>query len=41
MMRHGIAFLEPNTVTLLGYQTDDREAQQPIDFARGLRVRMG
>ncbi|KAF9451884.1 hypothetical protein P691DRAFT_756883 [Macrolepiota fuliginosa MF-IS2] len=41
MMRHGIAFLEPATTILLGYQTDDREAQQHFDFARGLRVRMG
>jgi RecQ-mediated genome instability protein 1 len=41
MLRHGIAFLEPNTVELIGHQTADREAFQRTDFARGLRIRMG
>jgi RecQ-mediated genome instability protein 1 len=41
LFRRGIAFLEPNTVVLKGYQTDDREANQDADFARGLRLRMG
>lgn len=40
-MRHGIAFLEPDTVELLGHKTDDREILQADDFMRGLRVRMG
>ncbi len=41
MMRRAIAFLEPNSVTLLGYETADREKYQLLDFKRGLRVRMG
>ncbi|XP_006459089.1 hypothetical protein AGABI2DRAFT_177171 [Agaricus bisporus var. bisporus H97] len=41
VIRHGIAFLEQNSVELLGYQTADREALQKMDFARGLRFRMG
>ncbi|KXN88604.1 RecQ-mediated genome instability protein 1 [Leucoagaricus sp. SymC.cos] len=41
ILRCGIAFLEPDTVELLGYQTADREVHQRTDFARGLRARMG
>lgn len=41
LMRHGIIFLEPNTVELLGHQTIDRELLQSSDFKRGLRVRLG
>ncbi|KAJ7126877.1 hypothetical protein C8R44DRAFT_873998 [Mycena epipterygia] len=40
-IRRGIAFLEPACVTLKGHQTEDREALQEADFARGLRHRLG
>ncbi|KAJ7227301.1 hypothetical protein GGX14DRAFT_629307 [Mycena pura] len=40
-VRRGIAFLEPACVTFKGYQTEDREALQQADFARGLRCRLG
>jgi len=41
LIRHGIAFLEPDTVELLGHKTNDREKLQASDFARGLCARMG
>jgi len=41
LIRHGIAFLEPDAVELLGHKTNDREKLQPSDFAHGLRARMG
>jgi hypothetical protein len=40
-LRRGIAFLEPACVTLKGHQTEDREALQEADFARGLRHKLG
>ncbi|KAJ7475952.1 hypothetical protein FB451DRAFT_1033545 [Mycena latifolia] len=40
-IRRGIAFLEPACVTFKGHQTEDREALQEADFARGLRSRLG
>ncbi|KAJ6609219.1 hypothetical protein B0H10DRAFT_2226079 [Mycena sp. CBHHK59/15] len=41
LIRRGMAFLEPRCVTMKGYQTEDREALQESDFARGLRFRLG
>ncbi|KAJ7285100.1 hypothetical protein C8J57DRAFT_1709377 [Mycena rebaudengoi] len=41
LIRRGMAFLEPRCVTHKGHQTEDREALQESDFARGLRVRLG
>ncbi|KAJ7650190.1 hypothetical protein FB45DRAFT_1050260 [Roridomyces roridus] len=41
LVRRGMAFLEPTCVTFKGHQTEDREAQQEADFARGLRERLG
>ncbi|KAJ7773414.1 hypothetical protein B0H16DRAFT_148641 [Mycena metata] len=41
LVRRGIAFLEPACVTMKGFQTEDREAMQQADFARGLRHRLG
>lgn len=42
LIRRGIAFLEPATVDIyVGSQTEEREAVQDRDFARGLRVRLG
>ncbi|KAF7374800.1 DUF1767 domain-containing protein [Mycena sanguinolenta] len=41
LVRRGMAFLEPACVTLKGHQTEDREAMQEADFARGLRHRLG
>ncbi|KAJ7104043.1 hypothetical protein B0H15DRAFT_808238 [Mycena belliarum] len=41
LIRRGIAFLEPACVTFKGHQTEDREALQEADFARGLRTRLG
>ncbi|KAF8206307.1 hypothetical protein K438DRAFT_2014054 [Mycena galopus ATCC 62051] len=41
LVRRGMAFLEPKCVTLIGHQTEDREAEQAADFARGLRHRLG
>jgi RecQ-mediated genome instability protein 1 len=40
LIRGGVAFLEPNSVEMKGYQTEDREVNQDRDFVRGLRVRM-
>ncbi|KZT29831.1 hypothetical protein NEOLEDRAFT_1166674 [Neolentinus lepideus HHB14362 ss-1] len=41
LFRRGIAFLEPSSVILKGYETKDRENSQDFDFIRGLRLRMG
>ncbi|KAG9040261.1 hypothetical protein FRB95_000190 [Tulasnella sp. JGI-2019a] len=42
LIRRGIAFLEPASVDVfVGSQTEEREAVQDKDFARGLRVRLG
>ncbi|KAJ7170751.1 hypothetical protein C8R43DRAFT_1120492 [Mycena crocata] len=41
LVRRGIAFLEPACVTHKGQQTEDREALQEAEFARGLRHRLG
>lgn len=41
LVRRGMAFLDPKCVTLKGHQTEDREALQEADFARGLRHRLG
>jgi len=42
LMREGIAFLEPASVTVIPNTiSEDREAVQDADFARGLRLRMG
>ncbi|KAF8632264.1 hypothetical protein AX15_002009 [Amanita polypyramis BW_CC] len=40
-IRNGIAWLEPETVVMKGFSTKDREVNQKLDFACGLRVRMG
>ncbi|KAK2463433.1 hypothetical protein APHAL10511_004519 [Amanita phalloides] len=40
-IRNGIAWLEPETVVLKGYSNKDRDENQKLDFARGLRERMG
>ncbi|KAJ7761892.1 hypothetical protein DFH07DRAFT_412312 [Mycena maculata] len=41
LIRRGMAFLEPACVTFKGHQTEDREEIQAMDFARGLRQRLG
>jgi RecQ-mediated genome instability protein 1 len=41
MIRRGIAFLEPDTVEILGGRTEDRDEMRDTDFVRSLRVRMG
>ncbi|KAG8970578.1 hypothetical protein FRC03_006707 [Tulasnella sp. 419] len=42
LVRRGIAFLEPEGVTILeSSRTEEREEVQDADFARGLRLRMG
>ncbi|KAG5651361.1 hypothetical protein H0H81_008930 [Sphagnurus paluster] len=40
-IQRGIAYLEPNSVTLIGHKTDDRDDNRLFDFSRGLRRRMG
>lgn len=36
----GIAFLDPDSVTLLGGQTREREERREHEFRQGLRFRM-
>ena len=40
-IRNGIAFLEPSNVILKGYMTEELDEYRDVDFARGLRVRLG
>ncbi|CAL1716342.1 unnamed protein product [Somion occarium] len=39
-IRNGVALLEPKNFTILGYQTEDRVAQQDADFVRSLKRRL-
>ncbi|KAF8349054.1 hypothetical protein F5887DRAFT_1071217 [Amanita rubescens] len=40
-IRNGIAWLEPDTIVLKGFFNKELEANQNLEFARDLRVRMG
>ena len=40
-IRSGIAWLEPDTIVYKGFSNKEREVNQKLDFARGLRARMG
>ncbi|KAK7690908.1 hypothetical protein QCA50_006011 [Cerrena zonata] len=39
-IRNGIALLEPKNTTVLGYKTDDREAEQDANFLASLKRRL-
>lgn len=41
LIRRGVAFLEPKSVTFKGHQTEERVANQDRDFVVGLKARMG
>ncbi|EIN09806.1 hypothetical protein PUNSTDRAFT_125847 [Punctularia strigosozonata HHB-11173 SS5] len=39
--RRGVAYLEPGTIVIKGYQTEDRDVHRDRVFLRGLRLRLG